>query len=155
MPNTPRRRVAAQELSVTLVHASAGYQQANDKEEEIMEMIDREADGSDSLEARILAPQPCICPLAALDADPRSDFAGICPHTLHSRRDWLRHGIQLAGETKRPIPKEADPDVFSFPKSDRNKRRCGAAIQLIADFEEAHTERRLCGKLLASSIPDA
>ena len=155
MPNTPRRRVAAQKLGVTLVHACAGYQQANDKEEEIMEMIDREADGSDSLEARALAPQLCIYPLAALDTDPRSDSAGIRPHSLDSRRDWLRDGIQLAGEAKRPIPQEADPDVLSFPKSDRNKRRCGAAIQFIADFEKAHTERRLCGKLLASIIPDA
>ena len=33
---------------------ASGYQQANDKEEEIMEMIDREADGSDSLEGFVL-----------------------------------------------------------------------------------------------------
>ena len=37
-------------LSVTRSVVRLGYQQANDKEEEIMEMIDREADGSDSLE---------------------------------------------------------------------------------------------------------
>ena len=30
--------------------ASAGYQQAQEKEEDIMDMIEREADGSDSLE---------------------------------------------------------------------------------------------------------
>eukprot|EP01048_Picozoa_sp_COSAG05_P010440 COSAG05_NODE_919_length_6591_cov_81.831793_5_plen_473_part_00 len=33
---------------------ASGYQQANDKEEEIMEMIDREADGSDSLEGFVV-----------------------------------------------------------------------------------------------------
>ena len=49
---------------MTLVLLCAGYQQANDKEEEIMEMIDREADGSDSLEARLLVPLSCFCSLA-------------------------------------------------------------------------------------------
>ena len=39
---------------MTLVLVCTGYQQANDKEEEIMEMIDREADGSDSLEASVV-----------------------------------------------------------------------------------------------------
>ena len=33
---------------------ASGYQQANDKEEELMEMVDREADGSDSLEGFVL-----------------------------------------------------------------------------------------------------
>jgi hypothetical protein len=51
---------------VNLVRVCAGYQQANDKEEEIMEMIDREADGSDSLEARVLAPLLCLCPPSPL-----------------------------------------------------------------------------------------
>ena len=66
MPNTPRRRPTAKELGVNLVRVCAGYQQANDKEEEIMEMIDREADGSDSLEARVLAPLLCLCPPSPL-----------------------------------------------------------------------------------------
>lgn len=96
-----------------------------------------------------------VSAITPVDTDLNSDFAGICSHSLDSRRDWLRHGIQLAGEIKRPIPEEADSDVLSFPKSDRNKRRCGAAIQLTAYFEKAHTKRRLCGKLLAASIPDA
>jgi tubulin gamma len=33
---------------------ASGFQQANDKEEELMEMVDREADGSDSLEGFVL-----------------------------------------------------------------------------------------------------
>ena len=84
--------------------------------------------------------------------DPDFAFAGIRPHPLDSRRDRFRNGVQLAGETKRPIPEEADPDVFSLPQSDRNKRRCGAAIQLTTDVETPHVEFRLCGKLLVSSI---
>lgn len=58
-----------------------GYSAGERIYEEVMEMIDREAEGSDSLEVR--GNDLLIC-------DQRNrHFAGIYAHALHSWRDWV------------------------------------------------------------------
>lgn len=93
----------------------AGYAAGEGVQEEIFDMIDREADGSDSLEvsaiARIVRP-----------ADQLTIAPGFHAITLHCRRHRIRPRKFPAGTNERPIPKEADPNLLCVLRLQRRGR---------------------------------
>ena len=118
-----------------------GYQTGELVHEEIMEMIDREADGSDSLE---------VCGLA-LGSDPLAlghHTSTDCSTGLHATsfyRRWYRvwPGILLAGEAQRSVPQEDHTDVLCFPRYDQRRQCRRAPVQQHLDHEETNAKRRL------------
>ena len=97
---------------------ASGYAQAEAVTEEIMDMIDREADGSDSLEGFVL------CHSIA-----GGTGSGMGSYLLEALND--RHG------------KKTRADVLSVPEPERDERRGGAAVQLVADAETIDPQRGL------------
>jgi len=71
--------------------------------EEIMEMIDREAEGSDSLEVRSLF-QSSIWLLNGI-------FVGIYANTLDSRWNWFWIGFFCTGTTQWQVSQKVDSDL--------------------------------------------
>lgn len=107
-------------------------------------------------------------------------FVGICPVSLNRWGYRLWAGIVPAGEAQwqvhkhrelvciqfsfdamcewsifliLQIPKEAGSDVLCFPEPGWDEWRGGAAVQLPAHTEEAHSECRLCGEQPLQSTP--
>lgn len=71
---------------------ASGYSQGQAIQEEIIDMIDREADGSDNLEVRYVF----------VDLFPYS--LGILPLPLYCRWYWLGTWLHVAGEDLGPFP---------------------------------------------------
>lgn len=96
-----------------------GYQSGEAVYEDIMEMIDREADGSDSLEVSkhiFRFWQGCVC----------ADGMGLGIHdaAFYRRRYWIGSGIIPPRAAQRPVPEENHTDLFRL--SQHNKRAgCG------------------------------
>lgn len=83
-----------------------GYQTGELVHEDIMEMIDREADGSDSLEVRYLRGPSRLAQLLT--------FLGVHDASFDSRRYWVRSWILSFGEAKRPLPQKDHSDILSI-----------------------------------------
>lgn len=83
-----------------------GYQTGELVHEDVMEMIDREADGSDSLEVR-----PYI---QTVDVTILKN-PGLHDAAFDSWRYWIWPGLFSLGETERSLPKETHPNVLCFP----------------------------------------
>lgn len=114
----------------------AGYAAGEVVQEEIFDMIDREADGSDSLEVRSFqAGDPCL--RLTLDA-------GIYVAALNCRRHRLGIGQFHTRADERPIPQETDSDILRLPGYAIG--RCGCQpLQQSACNATIDTRRRLCG----------
>ncbi len=96
-----------------------GYQTGELVHEDIMEMIDREADGSDSLEVR-----------------ERKQFqvhvltlSGLHDASFDSRRHWIWFGLVSAREIERQIPQKDHPDILGLPRYNQLRRRRGTSVQ--------------------------
>jgi Tubulin/FtsZ family, GTPase domain len=87
-----------------------GYAAGERIYEEVMEMIDREAEGSDSLEVEIYS-----FVSALVELNPWNFFTGFHAHAFDSWRHWFRAWIIPAGETQRQIPQETHPDILGVP----------------------------------------
>jgi len=111
-----------------------GYQTGELVHEDIMEMIDREADGSDSLEVWGCANRFWDHLLIQL---------GIHDASFDSRRHrfWLRH--IPSRKVERQIPQKDHPDVLSVPRHYKFRRCGGASIQQSALDAEIDTKCRL------------
>lgn len=110
-----------------------GYSSGERLYEEVMEMVDREAEGSDSLEVRILQ-----IPNSAH----RERLPGVHAHALHCRRHGLRLWLIHAGTLERQVPQEAHPDLLCLSERTRGRRR-RAALQRHAHAQAPHEPRRL------------
>ena len=93
-----------------------GYAAGEKAADELIEMVDREADGSESLEVRALY---TLTP-------------GVFPVAFYSRRNRLRTGIISAGASKRCISQKADSNIQRFSKLGRDIRCGGSTIQFCA-----------------------
>jgi hypothetical protein len=98
-----------------------------------MEMIDREADGSDSLEVRSHKVM-------------REDMLiliniGLHDAAFHSRRHWIWTGLVSLGKVERSLPQETHPDVFGIPGYN-NLECCSSSLQQSARYAEIDSE---CG----------
>lgn len=102
-------------------------------------MIDREADGSDSLEVTLKAHLQRPFPLL-------TSSIGFHVATLHSwwYRVWAR---QLhPGADERSISKEADTDLFCLSRYTRRRRCGGTSLQQLTCITTSDAERRFGGK---------
>ena len=108
-----------------------GYHAGERIYEELFDMIDREADGSDSLEVSWSVLTSCARRVS-FAVDPADQTLaillrllapGIYAPPLDSR--WNRLGSRLfpSRATQRPLPKEAHPDIFSLPQHRVGRRR--------------------------------
>jgi len=114
-------------------------------------MIDREADGSDSLEVRD------VSPIGLFFSWKKDGFAKTCrlmmtclgfhAPTLDCRRYWIWAWEFHTGTNERPIPEKADPDVLGVPRYSRWRGRGGKSIQQSTCYEEVDAERGLGGML--------
>jgi hypothetical protein len=95
--------------------------------EEVMEMVDREAEGSDSLEVRYPLPRrPSLFSMSTL---------GLHAHALDRGRNRLWAGLVRSRAAERQVPEEADTDIFGIPKR-KGRRRCRTAVQF-APYSQA------------------
>lgn len=85
-----------------------GYGYGEKIYEEVMEMIDREAEGSDSLEARVST----FHGRASFSKVFKS--AGLYGHALNSRWYRLRTGFICPRTPERSFPQETDSDILSI-----------------------------------------
>jgi len=101
-------------------------------------MVDREDDGSDSLEIDSppipLKMEPDISPFRAHAPPQHRGQNGILPRLLSPRAP------------ERPLSKEAHPDLRGVPKSRGGQRRRRTAVQLDAESQEADLQRGQRGK---------
>lgn len=81
---------------------ASGYSQAEKLQEEIFDIIDREADNSDSLEVhRCMSVCLYVCvSVCALCTVLGTGFPGLCAESLHCWWDWVRDGLLSAGATQ-------------------------------------------------------
>ena len=86
---------------------AAGYAMGETVQDEVLDMIDREADGSDSLEVGRHAQWTIWRMILTLP--------GFHAASLDCGWYWLWSWVFLTGETERSLPEEADPDLFSIP----------------------------------------
>jgi hypothetical protein len=110
-----------------------GYQTGELVHEDIMEMIDREADGSDSLE--VWARENKI-------EDRFLTFSGFYDASLHSRGYGIWFGLVSVGKIERQIPQKDHPDVLCLSGYYQFRRRCGTSIQQSALDAKIDTECR-------------
>lgn len=90
-----------------------GYQTGESVHEDIMEMIDREADGSDSLEVRGRALIGCLLiALSCMTLTCRACCPGLHDAALHRRRHRVGSGLLSSREAQRQVPQEDHPDIF-------------------------------------------
>lgn len=82
-----------------------GYQTGELVHEDIMEMIDREADGSDSLEVWTMT----------VGSGDSSNYLGVHDASLDSRRYGIWPGLISAGKIERQISQKDHTDVLSVP----------------------------------------
>lgn len=120
-----------------------GYSTGEKLYEDIMEMVDREAEGSDSLEVRTafdLQSRPFAIPERA-----ECLCAGLHVTALYSWRDGLGAWLLRARAIERQIPKEAHSNLLGL--SQRARRRCGgAAVQRTTHAQETREPCRLRGR---------
>jgi hypothetical protein len=123
-----------------------GYSAGEKLYEDIMEMVDREAEGSDSLEVRTTSFRSSITKLTVMVVPYCSfsffSFAGLHDDALHRRRYGLRARLVPSRAAERQVPEKVGTDVLGL--SERAGRRCsGAALQRAADTQAAREPRRL------------
>jgi Tubulin/FtsZ family, GTPase domain len=86
-----------------------GYATGEKLYEDIMEMVDREAEGSDSLEVR-------RSPLHLNGTEfPIELWLGLHVDAFHRGRDGLRTGLVLARTTERQVPEKIGADLLGVP----------------------------------------
>lgn len=119
----------------------AGYAAGEGVQEEIFDMIDREADGSDSLE---------VSAIATMDspADQLTIAPGFHAITLHCRRHRIRSRKFPAGANERPIPQETDSNLLRLLGLQRRGRQ---PLQQFAHAATIDPGCRLCGKTTSNS----
>lgn len=84
-----------------------GYSAGERLYEEVMEMIDREAEGSDSLEVSIVQ-----------STGPRKmciNALGLYAYAFNSRWDRVGIGFLCIGTLERQVPQETNPDIQRIP----------------------------------------
>lgn len=79
-----------------------GYSAGERIYEEVMEMIDREAEGSDSLE---------VSPYIDYPRNAYLHCKGVHAHALNSRGYWIRSGIVSTRTPERQVSEEVDTDI--------------------------------------------
>jgi hypothetical protein len=114
-----------------------GYQTGESVHEDIMEMIDREADGSDSLEVRDICREGFVHMLTNI---------GLHDASFDSRRYWIWSRLVPPRKTKRPLSQENNSDIFGISRYDKLRRCCCAPIQQFAFYAKVNTKCGLrCG----------
>ena len=114
-----------------------GYQNGEAIYEDIMEMIDREADGSDSLEVYYLHSgnkrlHMCTWLMAT----------GLHDATFDCRRYRIRSGVVYAGKTERSLPQEDHPDLLRFPGYHKCWRCRRASLQQYPFYATSYAKCR-------------
>lgn len=123
-----------------------GYASGEKLYEDIMEMVDREAEGSDSLEVR-LPPfffffrkgthtfTLCLCGGGTCGS-------GLHDDARHRGGDGLRIGLVHARAAERQVPEEAGADILGVPQR-AGGRRGRAAVQRAPHAQAPREPRRL------------
>lgn len=123
-----------------------GYSAGEKLYEDIMEMVDREAEGSDSLEVLTTS-----CSLShEANGGGGGDallffffsFAGLHVDALDRRRYGLRTRLVPSRAAERQVPEKADTDVLGLSER-AGRRRGGATLQRAADAQATRESRRL------------
>ena len=96
-----------------------GYQTGELVHEDVMEMIDREADGSDSLEVRE-AGTGC--------STPKLTSPGLHDASFDRGRYWFWSWFISPRKTERSISEEDHPDILGIPRHYQLWRRCRPPI---------------------------
>lgn len=122
-----------------------GYGEGEKRCDELIDMIEREADGSDSLEVGEEAMSSGSDGYAHAF---RLFFAGLYDDAFNCRRDRLRSGLLSARAAIRCVPKEAHSDVQRFSQFRGNIRRRRAAIQfsLVDEATSGQCRQRRCAR---------
>lgn len=99
---------------------AAGYAAGETVQEEVFDMIDREADGSDSLEVRRTLFESIGSSMegesAAWELRTKIDALGLHAPTFDCRGNWIWTWEFHPRTDERPIPEEADTDLFGLPR---------------------------------------
>lgn len=105
---------------------------------DIAEMLEREAEGSDSLEVSL--PSSLSAPALSFRTDPRS-AVGYHVDAFYRGRNWIWTGFLRSRETIRHFPQETHPNLLRLPRCRFRRRRC-TTLQLAIDAEKVD---RVCG----------
>jgi hypothetical protein len=108
-----------------------GYQTGELVHEDIMEMIDREADGSDSLE---------VCGLTREDFNAVLTFEGLHDASFNSWWNWIWARLISPGKAERSISQKDHPDIFSISRYDKLGRRRSSSLQQSSLHAKVDTE---------------
>ena len=107
-----------------IFNISAGFRQAESVRDDIMDMINREADGSESLEVEHKFTKDVHKFTFASNKDGShqtttpstyTHHLGICADSLYCWRNWVWHGLLPVGNTQRSLPEETYSNVLRFP----------------------------------------
>lgn len=102
-----------------------GYQSGEAVYEDIMEMIDREADGSDSLEVSDVSTH--IFAYGRIRANGMR--SGIHDAAFYRRRYWIGSGIVSPRAAQRPVPQENHTDLLRLPQHNKRPGCGGSSLQ--------------------------
>jgi len=124
---------------------AAGYAAGDTVQEEVFDMIDREADGSDSLEAS------CSRTISAANARSLRTLIGFHAPAFNRRRYWIGSWQLHSGADERSLPQEADTDVLCVSRYPRRRRCRGQPIQQHACNATSNTKRGLSSEYSCNS----
>lgn len=124
----------------------------------IMDMIDREADGSDSLEVGLPAKRGVLATPDTTTSHACSvrTCTGLCIVSLYRRRHRVWHGFLPSGATQRSVSEEAHPNVLRVPQPGEPPARVFACfLGASCNRMRMHVSTAQCGADLWSLPPQS